>query len=82
MSRIIFCKYLQRKAEAQSEQSYPGYLGKIIYNHISNEAWLKWLQKQTIIINEMKLNLLKPETRQFLEKEMINFLFQGKIPHE
>ncbi|WWP00253.1 MAG: oxidative damage protection protein [Candidatus Dasytiphilus stammeri] len=79
--RRIFCKYLQRQAEAQSKQFYPGYLGKMIYNHISMEAWLFWLEKQTILINEMKLNLLKIEDRNFLEKEMIKFLFKGKIPN-
>ncbi|WWO97206.1 MAG: oxidative damage protection protein [Candidatus Dasytiphilus stammeri] len=80
-SKIIFCKYLQRQAEAQDKQFYPGFLGKIIYNHISKEAWLHWLEKQTIIINEMKLNLLKASDRNFLEQEMINFLFKGKIPN-
>ncbi|WWO99584.1 MAG: oxidative damage protection protein [Candidatus Dasytiphilus stammeri] len=82
MSRIIFCKYLQRKSEGQSEQCYPGDLGKIIYNYISKEAWSQWLEKQTIIINEMKLNLLKAEDLKFIEEKMINFLFKGKIPKQ
>ncbi|WWO98560.1 MAG: oxidative damage protection protein [Candidatus Dasytiphilus stammeri] len=82
MNRTIFCKYLQRQAQAQREQVYPGDLGKMIYNHISKVAWSQWLQKQTILINEKKLNLFKYEDRKFLEQEMINFLFKGKIPNE
>ena len=36
MSRTIFCTFLQREAEGQDFQLYPGELGKRIYNEISN----------------------------------------------
>ncbi len=39
MSRTIFCTFLQREAEGQDFQLYPGELGKRIYNEISKEAW-------------------------------------------
>ncbi len=32
MSRTIFCTFLQREAEGQDFQLYPGELGKRIYN--------------------------------------------------
>lgn len=35
MSRTIFCTFLQREAEGQDFQLYPGELGKRIYNEIS-----------------------------------------------
>lgn len=38
MSRTIFCTFLQREAEGQDFQLYPGELGKRIYNEISKEA--------------------------------------------
>ena len=68
MSRTIFCTFLQREAEGQDFQLYPGDLGKRIYNEISKEAWAQWQHKQTMLINEKKLN-------------MINFLFEGKDVH-
>lgn len=34
-----FCTFLQREAEGQDFQLYPGELGKRIYNEISKEAW-------------------------------------------
>ena len=77
MSRTIFCTFLQRDAEGQDFQLYPGDLGKRIYNDISKEAWQKWMAKQTMLINEKKLNMMNPEDRTGLEKEMINFLFAG-----
>ena len=39
MARTIFCTFLQRDAEGQDFQLYPGDLGKRIYNEISKEAW-------------------------------------------
>lgn len=35
MSRTIFCTFLQRDAEGQDFQLYPGDVGKRIYNEIS-----------------------------------------------
>jgi len=51
MARTIFCTFLQRDAEGQDVQLYPGDLGKRIYNEISKEAWAQWQQKQTMLIN-------------------------------
>ncbi len=47
-----FCTFLQREAEGQDFQLYPGELGKRIYNEISKEAWAQWQHKQTMLINE------------------------------
>ena len=37
-----FCTFLQREADGQDFQLYPGELGKRIYNEISKEAWAQW----------------------------------------
>lgn len=76
MKRIIFCNLLKKEAEGMDLQIYPGTIGKRIYNYISKEAWKIWLLKQTIIINEKKLNMLNIIDRKMLEKEMIKFLFK------
>lgn len=81
MSRTIFCVHLQREAEGQDFQLYPGELGKRIYNEISKEAWKLWQGKQTMLINEKKLNMMNPEHRKLLEAEMVKFLFEGHDVH-
>jgi len=81
MSRTIFCTYLQQDAEGQDFQLYPGELGKRIFNEISKEAWKQWQTKQTMLINEKKMNMMNPEHRKILETEMVNFLFEGKEVH-
>ncbi|KFB90133.1 oxidative damage protection protein [Serratia grimesii] len=81
MSRTIFCTFLQRDAEGQDFQLYPGDVGKRIYNEISKAAWAEWMKKQTMLINEKKLNMMNVDDRKLLEAEMIKFLFEGHDVH-
>ncbi|MFZ1873665.1 oxidative damage protection protein [Serratia sp. D1N4] len=81
MSRTIFCTFLQRDAEGQDFQLYPGDVGKRIFNEISKEAWGEWMKKQTMLINEKKLNMMNLDDRKLLEAEMIRFLFEGHDVH-
>ncbi|MCW8347817.1 oxidative damage protection protein [Vibrio sp. ZSDZ65] len=78
MSRMVFCARLQKDAEGLDFQLYPGDLGKRIFDNVSKEAWAQWQSKQTMLINEKKLNMMDPEHRKLLETEMVNFLFEGK----
>ncbi|MBK2123642.1 oxidative damage protection protein [Fangia hongkongensis] len=71
----VFCNKLQKEGAKLAFQPIPGKLGKRILGEISQEAWSKWLEHQTILINEYRLNLLEPEAKQFLMTEMEKFLF-------
>ncbi|WP_032074939.1 oxidative damage protection protein [Coxiella burnetii] len=75
MTRRTICQKLGKEADALNYSPYPGELGERIYNHISEQAWQAWLSHQTMLINEYRLSLIDPKARQFLEQEMINFLF-------
>nr|WP_086940324.1 oxidative damage protection protein [Thaumasiovibrio occultus] len=81
MGRTVFCQRLQKEADGLDFQLYPGDLGKRIFDNISKEAWGEWQAKQTMLINEKKLNMMDPEHRRLLEGEMVNFLFEGKDVH-
>lgn len=78
MSRTVFCLRLNKEAEGLDFQLYPGELGQRIFDHISKEAWGEWQKKQTMLINEKKLNMMNPEDRKLLENEMIKYLFEGQ----
>lgn len=78
MARTVYCKYLKKEAEGLDFQLYPGELGEEIFNNISKEAWAEWQKKQTMLINEKRLNMMQPEARSFLEEQMKAFLFEGK----
>ncbi|OAN19450.1 Fe(2+)-trafficking protein [Photobacterium jeanii] len=78
MSRTVFCARLKKEADGLDFQLYPGELGKRIFDNISKEAWAEWQGKQTMLINEKKLNMMDAEHRKLLETEMVNFLFEGQ----
>ncbi|MBS9782993.1 MAG: oxidative damage protection protein [Pasteurella sp.] len=81
MARNVFCEYLQKETEGLDFQLYPGELGKRIFDSISKQAWSEWIKKQTMLVNEKKLNMMDAEHRKLLETEMVNFLFEGKEVH-
>ncbi|MDU4275110.1 MAG: Fe(2+)-trafficking protein [Enterobacter asburiae] len=57
MARTIFCTFLQRDAEGQDFQLYPGDLGKRIYNEI---------EKKLSMMNPEHRKLLEQEMVSFL----------------
>lgn len=80
MSRTVFCQFLNKEAEGLAFQLYPGEVGKRIFDNISKEAFGLWQKKQTMLINEKKMNMMEPNDRAFLEAAMIAYLFEGKEP--
>lgn len=75
MTRMVNCVHLGREAEGLAMQPYPGVLGKRIFDHVSKEAWAKWLKQQTMLINEYRLSTINPKDRKFLAEEMEKFFF-------
>lgn len=77
MSETVFCSKLQKEAPALSFQPYPGELGERIVKEISQEAWMMWLNHQTMMINEKRLSLIDPEAQKYLAEQMELYLFGG-----
>ena len=87
--RTVHCALLKKELPGLAFQTYPGELGKRIYDTISAEAWQAWLAHQTILINEHRLSPIEPEHRKFLEGEMEKYFFgegsaipEGYVPNE
>lgn len=72
---MVFCLKLKKEAQGLDRAPLPGELGQRILNNISHEAWQQWLGQQTIIINEYRLNPMDPQARQFLQEQLLEFLF-------
>jgi len=75
MSRIVQCVVLKREAPGLDRPTYPGELGKRIWENVSKEAWQQWINHQTMLINEYRLTPIEPKARKFLEAEMEKFFF-------
>ena len=75
MTNMIHCVKLNKEAEPLDRPPYPGELGEKIYKSISKQAWQMWLEHKTMLINEFRLSMIEKKSRDFLEKEMVEFLF-------
>ncbi len=77
MARMVQCVKLDKEAEGLDRPTYPGDLGKRVYQNVSKEAWQGWLGHQTMLINEYRLTPVDPKARKFLEEEMEKYFFGG-----
>jgi Fe-S cluster biosynthesis and repair protein YggX len=75
MARMVQCVKLGKEAEGLDRPTYPGELGKRIFENVSKEAWQQWMQQQTMLINEYRLSPIEPKAREFLEQQMEKFFF-------
>jgi len=75
MTEMIDCKKLNKQAEKLTKAPWPGTLGQKILAEISQPAWDMWINHQTTLINEYRLNLSEASARSFLATEMEKFLF-------
>lgn len=78
MTRMVQCVYLKKEAPGLNYAPYPGELGKRIYDTISAEAFEQWKRHQTMLVNENRLNLADARARQYLARQMEQFLFGGE----
>lgn len=76
MTRMVQCVKLKREAEGLDFPPYPGELGTRIWQSVSKEAWESWMQTQTRLVNENRLNLADVRARKYLAQQMEKFLFE------
>ena len=75
MPRTVNCVVLKREAEGLDDPPHPGELGERIFENVSKEGWVEWLQRLQMIINENQLNTGDPGSIELIEKHMLGFLF-------
>ena len=74
MGETVFCKKYRREMEKLDAPPFPGPRGLAIQQTVSKQAWEDWKAHQTRLINERRLNMMDPESRTFLQREMDRFL--------
>jgi len=72
--RTVTCRKLGKEAEGLEQPPFPGPIGQEIFENVSQEAWADWLEMQTKIINEYRLDLSEQHDRQTLLKQMRTYL--------
>ena len=71
----VKCILLEEELESLDRAPYPGELGKKILDNVSKEGWQKWLEFQTMLINENNLNLMDPGAQAYLKEQLEKFFF-------
>ena len=77
MPETVKCLLLGEELPAMAMPPLPGELGQKIQTQISQKAWQLWLEHQTMLINEKRLSMGKPDHRKYLMEQMEKYLFGG-----
>jgi Fe-S cluster biosynthesis and repair protein YggX len=56
---------------------FPGAIGTRVLQQICQQCWSDWLKQQTMLINHYGLNVMDPQARTFLTRNMEAFLFKS-----
>lgn len=78
MGKMIQCVKLNCEAEGLDFPPVPGELGQKLLANVSKEAWSAWLNHQTMIINENRLNLADESARRYLRQQLEYYFFSTK----
>ena len=73
----ISCSRCGQAKPALERVPFPGEIGQRILQNICQDCWGLWLRQQTMLINHYGLNVMDPQARQFLTKNMQAFLFKA-----
>jgi Fe-S cluster biosynthesis and repair protein YggX len=77
--RTVDCVILKRPAEGLDWPPVPGELGRKIYETVSKEGWAMWTSRQTMLINEYRLNLADERAQKLLLEEMEQFFYGAGV---
>ena len=61
---------------------FPGAMGARILEGTCQDCWELWKKQQTMLINHYGLNVMDPQARQFLTRNMEAFLFKAGRPDD
>jgi|TARA_B100001094_G_scaffold157161_1_gene152133 Fe-S cluster biosynthesis and repair protein YggX len=74
MKNTVFCRKYKKDLPRMDRPPFPGEEGEVIFSNVSKQAWMEWLQHQTMLINERQLDLSKKDSRDYLKSQLESFL--------
>jgi Fe-S cluster biosynthesis and repair protein YggX len=76
MPATVVCTRCGQTREGFDRAPFPGAIGARAMNDICQVCGGDWLTHQTMLINHYGLNVMDPQARQFLTRNMEAFLFK------
>jgi Fe-S cluster biosynthesis and repair protein YggX len=74
---VVTCTRCGKAKEGFDRAPFPGAIGARVLEGICRDCWGDWLKQQTMLINHYGLNVMDPQARQFLTRNMDAFLFKS-----
>ena len=70
----VHCTRCGQDREGLANPPFGGELAKQVHAKICKVCWSEWIGRQTMIINEYRLNVVDPKAQEALLAEMKTFL--------
>lgn len=70
----VHCVRCRQEKPGLDRRVYPGELGERIQRSICADCWREWQQMEVMVINELRLNFMQPESQDILVQQMREFL--------
>ena len=80
MSRMVHCAKLGAELPGVSYKPFINPLGQRIYDTISQDAWLQWVEFSKKILNEYRLDPMSAQAQKMLLEQAEEFLFGTAAP--
>jgi Fe-S cluster biosynthesis and repair protein YggX len=75
MQRTVKCAKLGQELPAIAYKPFDNALGQRIYDSISQQAWMLWIEHSKRIVNENRLDIMSPRGTAILLEEAERFFF-------
>lgn len=75
MPRIVKCAKLGRELPGMAYKPFHNELGQKIFDSISQEAWMMWIEFSKRIVNEFRLDLTSATGQKLLLEQAEEFFF-------
>ncbi len=72
----VTCSRCKQAREGFERPPFPGAIGTRVVAEICRQCWADWGRQQTMLINHYGLDVMDPQARTFLTRNMSAFLFK------
>ena len=73
--RMVHCAKLGKELPGVVYKPFDNELGQRIYDNISQQAWMSWVEFSKKIVNEYRLDLTQKKAHDVLKEQCEAFLF-------
>jgi Fe-S cluster biosynthesis and repair protein YggX len=81
MARMVKCVKLGKELPGMLYKPFLNELGQRIYDSVSQEAWMMWIEFSKMIVNEYRIDMASPEGQKRLLSQAEEYFFGVGAEH-